>query len=168
MSSKLAGEPAEVMVERTRVRREYPAAPMVGVAAVVLSEDEILLVRRGREPLRGMWSLPGGLLELGETTAEGVAREVLEETGVRVRPAEIITTIDRILRDENGRVRYHYVLVEWLCFAEKSSSGLVCGDDADEALWVKQEKILSSQFGLGEPTLSVIERALNMAGMMER
>ena len=97
------------------MEREYPAAPLVGVAAVVLCEDEILLVRRGREPLRGMWSLPGGLLELGETTEEGIAREVLEETGLRVRPAQIVTTVDRILRDENGVVRYHYVLVEWLC-----------------------------------------------------
>lgn len=141
---------------------------MVGVAAAVLCGDEILLVRRGREPLRGMWSLPGGLLELGETTAEGIAREVLEETGVRVMPVEIITTIDRILRDESGRIRYHYVLVEWLCVAEKDSKGPVCGDDADEALWVRRDEISSRRFGLGELTLSVIERGLKLAEKMER
>jgi ADP-ribose pyrophosphatase YjhB (NUDIX family) len=116
-----------------------------------------------------MWSIPGGLLELGETTAEGVAREVLEETGVRVRPVEIITTVDRIMRDDDGRVRYHYVLVEWLCFiAESSSSELLCGDDADEAVWVNRNEISSDRFGLTEPTLSVIERALKAAETIER
>src|SRR5215472_13534839 len=142
---------------------------MVGVAAVVLRDDEILLVRRGREPLRGMWSLPGGLLELGETTAEGVAREVLEETGVRVRPVEIVATIDRIMRDADGRVRYHYVLVEWLCFVGENATGeLLCGDDADEAAWAKRDEISSARFGLVEPTLGVIERALRLAETMKR
>lgn len=156
-------------VERARVEREYPAAPMVGVAAVVVCEDDILLVRRGREPLRGMWSLPGGLLELGETTAEGVAREVLEETNIRVRPVEIVATLDRIMRDDDGRVRYHYVLVEWLCFVEKGDRGaLLCGDDADEAVWVKRGEISSARFGLGEPTLGVIGRALKLAESMKR
>lgn len=149
------------------MEREYPAAPLVGVAAVVVRGDEILLVRRGREPLRGMWSLPGGLLELGETTADGVAREVLEETGVRVQPVEIVATIDRIIRDDDGRVRYHYVLVEWLCFVEPDYTGaLVCGDDADEAVWVKRSEISSVKFGLVEPTLGVIERALKLAEKM--
>ena len=149
------------------MEREYPAAPLVGVAAVVVRGDEILLVRRGREPLRGMWSLPGGLLELGETTADGVAREVLEETGVRVQPVEIVATIDRIMRDDAGRVRYHYVLVEWLCFVEGDYKGeLGCGDDADEAVWVKRSEISSVKFGLVEPTLGVIERALKLAEKM--
>ncbi len=144
-------------------------APMVGVAAIVLREGEILLVRRGREPLKGMWSLPGGLLELGETTAEGVAREVLEETGVRVRPLEIVATIDRIIRDDDSRVRYHYVLVEWLCMVEPNSgSELLRGDDADEAVWAKRNEVFSDRFGLTEPTLGVIERALKVAETIER
>ncbi len=142
---------------------------MVGVAAVVLGDDAILLVRRGREPLRGMWSLPGGLLELGETTAEGIAREVLEETGIRARPVEIVTTVDRILRDNDGRVRYHYVLVEWLCFVDENAKGrLLCGDDADEAVWVKLDEISSTQFGLAEPTLGVIDQALRLAETIRR
>lgn len=149
------------------MKREYPAAPMVGVAAVVVRGEEVLLVRRGREPLRGRWSLPGGLLEVGETTAEGVAREVLEETGIRVRPVEIVTTVDRIHRDDDGRVQYHYVLVEWLCFADDQSR-LVCGDDADEAVWVKRGEIFSAKFGLEKPTLSVIEKALKIAETMRR
>ena len=149
--------------------REYPSAPLVGVAAVVMWGDQILLVKRGREPLRGRWSLPGGLLELGETTAEGVAREVLEETGVRVRPVEIVATLDRIVRDEDGRVRYHYVLVEWLCVPEtETQCEPVCGDDAEAAVWVKRGEISSATFGLGEPTLGVIERALKFAETMER
>ena len=148
--------------------REYPIVPRVGVAAVVVRGDEVLLVRRGTEPLRGSWSLPGGLLELGETMAEGVAREVLEETGVRVRPVEIVATIDRILRDDDGRVRYHYVLVDWLCFAEDAEAEPVYGDDAEAAGWVKREEISSETFALTEPTLGVIERALKMAETMER
>lgn len=151
------------------MQREYPMAPMVGVAAVVVRGEDILLVRRGREPLRGMWSLPGGLLELGETTAEGVAREVLEETGIRVQPVKIVATIDRIMRDDDGRVRYHYVLVEWLCFVGQYDRGeLVCGDDADEAMWVKRGEISSAKFGLVEPTLGVIEMALKLAETMGR
>lgn len=157
------------MAEDARVTREYPSAPLVGVAAVVVWGDQILLVKRGREPLRGMWSLPGGLLELGETTTEGVAREVLEETGVRVRPVEIVATVDRIVRDEDGRVRYHYVLVEWLCVPEtEKQCEPVCGDDAEAAVWVKRGEISSATFGLGEPTLGVIERALKFAETMER
>jgi len=151
------------------MKREYPAAPMVGVAAVVVRGDEVLLARRGREPLRGRWSLPGGLVELGETTAEGVTREVLEETGMRVRPVEIVTTIDRILHDDDGRVRYHYVLLEWLCFVERDDRcELVCGDDADEAMWVKRSEIFSAKLGLEEPTLRVIEKALKLAETMRR
>ena len=116
----------------------------------------------------GAWSLPGGALELGETTAAGVAREVFEETGVRVRPVEIVATLDRIHRDDDGRVQFHYVLVEWMCVAEDGASELVCGDDAAEARWVRREEIFSEEYDLGASTLSVIERALNLAETTER
>ena len=159
-------QPRRDLVEAD-MKREYPAAPMVGVAAVVLHGKEVLLVRRGREPLRGRWSLPGGLVELGETTAEGAIREVLEETGMRVRPVEMVTTIDRILRDNDGRVQYHYVLAEWLCFVERNDrSEPVCGDDADEAAWVNCSEISSAQFGLEQATLAVIEKAIKLAETM--
>jgi ADP-ribose pyrophosphatase YjhB (NUDIX family) len=138
------------------------------VAAVVLRGADVLLIRRGREPMLGAWSLPGGALELGETTAEGVAREVLEETGVKVRPVEIVATLDRIHRDDDGRVQFHYVLVEWMCVAEDGASELVCGDDAADARWVRREEIFSEEYDLGASTLSVIERALNLAETMER
>ena len=148
--------------------REYPQAPIVGVAAVVLHGADVLLIRRGREPMLGAWSLPGGALELGETTADGVTREVFEETGVRVRPVEIVATLDRIVRDDNGRVRFHYVLVEWLCRAEDATAELVCGDDAAEARWVRCGQVFSGDYDLGETTLGVIEQALKLAGKTER
>jgi ADP-ribose pyrophosphatase YjhB (NUDIX family) len=142
---------------------------MVGVAAVVVWGEKILLVRRGREPLKGAWSLPGGLLEVGETLAEGVVREVLEETGVRVRAVEVVATIDRILHDDEGKVQYHYVLVDSLCVpVEGERCELCCGDDADEAVWVERGEISSARYGLGEPTLGVIERALRQAETMTR
>lgn len=152
-----------------RSGREYPVAPIVGVAAVVMCDEKILLICRGREPLLGAWSLPGGALELGETTSEGIAREVFEETGVRARPIEIVTTLDRIVRDEDGRVRFHYVLVEWLCLAEEDTEvPLICGDDAAEGRWVPRDEIFSESYNLGEPTLDVIERAVKLAEQVER
>ena len=96
------------------VQREFPQAPLVGVGAVVVHEGRVLLVRRGNEPLKGHWTLPGGLLELGESVVEGVARETREETGLIVEPIELVELIDRIHRD-SGRVRYHYVIADYLC-----------------------------------------------------
>ncbi|HEY6412139.1 MAG TPA: NUDIX domain-containing protein [Edaphobacter sp.] len=151
------------------VVREYPASPLVGVAGVVVRGEDVLLIQRGREPMMGAWSLPGGLLEVGETTADGVVREVFEETGVRVRAAEVVATLDRIVRDDAGRVRFHYVLVEWLCFAEGHWDGeLMCGDDAAAAIWLGRDEIYSETYGLDEPTLGVIEKALKLAETIER
>jgi len=146
---------------------EYPRAPIAGVAAVVLSEDHILLIRRGREPMLGAWSLPGGALELGETSAGGAVREVLEETGIPVTPAEVISSIDRIYRDPEGRVQFHNVLVEWLCFASERYP-TVCGDDAAEACWVSSGDVFSAAYDLGADTLGVIIKALKLAEYIER
>ncbi|WP_222597556.1 NUDIX hydrolase [Edaphobacter albus] len=147
-----------------RSGREYPQAPIVGVAAVVVCGETILLVRRGREPMRGTWSLPGGALELGETTAEGIVREVCEEAGVQVRPVEVITALDRIIRDEAGRVRFHYVLVEWLCLVEeKILPELLCGDDAIEARWIPYNEASLAEYDLGTDTLDVIEQGWKLA-----
>lgn len=121
--------------------------------------DEVLLIRRGREPMIGRWSVPGGALEVGETVAGGVAREVWEETGVRVRPVEMVATLDRISRDDEGRVRFHYVLLDWLCVLAEPGSGadLRCGDDASEAAWARIDAL--DEFGLEPVTLEVIDRA---------
>ena len=139
---------------------------MVGVAAVVVLGADVLLIRRGREPMLGAWSLPGGVLEVGETTAEGVAREVWEETGLKVRPVEMIATLDR---DDAGRVQFHYVLIEWMCVvSEGQGTELVCGDDATAAVWARRSEIYSETYGLTEPTLGVIEKALKLAETIER
>ena len=142
---------------------------MVGVAAAVVRGADVLLIRRGREPMLGAWSLPGGVLEVGETTAEGVAREVWEETGLKVRPVEMIATLDRIVRDDDGRVQFHYVLIEWMCVvSDGQGTELVCGDDATAAVWARRSEIYSETYGLTEPTLGVIEKALKLAETIER
>lgn len=153
--------------QAVRSGREYPQAPIVGVAAVVLRGREVLLIRRGREPLLGAWSLPGGALELGETTAEGIVREVFEETGVHAKPVQIVATLDRIVRDEQERVRFHYVLVEWLCIADGVQQP-VCGDDAVEARWVPLGDVSTVAFALGEVTLDVIGKAVRVAEKLGR
>jgi len=141
--------------------RAYPQAPVAGVGAVVVHDGQVLLVRRGREPLRGRWSLPGGVLELGETLVEGVGREVFEETGLRVVTLGMVETFDRIHRDAEGRVLYHYVLVDFLCHVEGGE--LRSGDDADEVCWVsRKDAVPGGPYQLEALTSAVIEKAFVM------
>jgi 8-oxo-dGTP diphosphatase len=119
--------------------REYPSVPRVGVGAVVLDAGRVLLVRRGKPPLAGKWSLPGGMLELGETTAEAARREVAEECGLTIRVGELAGILDRVVRDAEGRIRYHWVLVDYVATVE---SGTLCAaSDADEAQWVEVDQV---------------------------
>jgi len=115
------------------MQREYPEAPLVGVGAVIVDEGRVLLVRRGTEPLKGEWSLPGGLLELGEGLLGAVVREVREETGLAVEPIELIELLDRIQRD-GERIRFHYVLADYLC--RVVGGRLQAASDADGVRWV--------------------------------
>ncbi|MGQ9483578.1 MAG: NUDIX hydrolase [Desulfosoma sp.] len=108
--------------------RQYPRRPLVGVGAVVFLEGKVLLVRRGREPAYGLWSLPGGLVKLGESLQAAVQREVLEETGLHVKAVDVVACLDRVLRDTAGHIAYHYVLVDFLC--ELLSGRLQPGSDA--------------------------------------
>lgn len=142
------------------MRREYPEAPIVGVGAVVIDGTKVLLVRRGQEPLKGEWSLPGGALELGETLQQGVVREVLEETGLVVDPSGIIEILDRITPDEtSGRVRYHYVLIDFICHV---TGGVLCpATDAEEVRWVERDQ-LQNGYRLASVTLVVIEKAFRL------
>jgi 8-oxo-dGTP diphosphatase len=144
------------------VRREYPEAPIVGVGAVVIDGTKVLLVRRGQEPLKGEWSLPGGALELGETLQQGVAREVLEETGLIVVPGGIVEILDRITQEEtSGRIRYHYVLIDFVC---RVASGTLCSaSDAAEVRWVEEEELYrQNAYRLPPVTMRVIEKALRL------
>jgi 8-oxo-dGTP diphosphatase len=137
------------------MEREFPSAPLMAVGAVVVEQGRVLLVRRGAEPLKGHWSLPGGLLELGEPLIDGVMREVREETGLTVEPIELIELLDRIHREEK-RVRYHYVIADYLC--RVSGGALQAASDAEAVRWVERAEWNShSALRLDPVTVRVIE-----------
>ncbi len=138
------------------VPREYPDAPRVGVGAVVLHRGRVLLVRRGKAPSMGKWTLPGGLVELGETTAEAIRREVQEECSCDIRLVGVAGVVDRVIRDADGRVRYHYVLVDYAAHAD--SQTIVAGTDADEAQWVDVARV--SELDVTDGLVDMIRRAL--------
>jgi 8-oxo-dGTP diphosphatase len=144
------------------VSREYPDSPRVGVGAVILHEDKVLLVRRGKSPSFGKWTLPGGLVELGETTTEAIAREIVEECGIKIRIVDVAGVITRVVRDDDDRIRYHYVLVDYLAYPD--SMDVVAGSDAAEAQWFEIERLteLDTTPGL----LDMIRRAEALRGGM--
>src|SRR5208337_87070 len=122
--------------------RRYPDRPIVGVLAVVLRGGRALVVRRANPPMAGRWGFPGGVLELGESVAEGAMRELFEETGVTAEAAETLTVFDTIDRDDEGRVRHHYILIA-VCGTWRTGEG-VAGDDADEVAWLSREEIVEA------------------------
>jgi len=120
-------------------RRLYPERPMVGVGVLIRSEDNYLLVKRASEPDAGLWSIPGGLVEIGERAAEAAVREAKEETGLDVEIAGILGVVDKIERDESSKVKYHFVIVDYI--AAPKGGFLRASSDAEEAKWVKVEKL---------------------------
>lgn len=140
--------------------RRYPERPVVGVGAIVLDGGRVLLVERGNPPSAGWWSLPGGVLELGETLEEAVRREVLEETGLIVEPAGVVEVFERIVRDPEGRPEYHYVLIDYLCRA--SGGTLAAASDAARVRWVDRADLAG--YAITEGTLPVIEKAFRRSG----
>lgn len=137
------------------MQREFPSAPLVGVGAVIVEAGRVLLVRRGTEPMKGCWSLPGGLLELGESLSDGVMREVREETGLMVEPLELVELLERIHR-EGKRVRYHYVIADYLCLV--TGGTLEAASDADAVRWVERAEWNSHSVLQIDPiTVRVIE-----------
>jgi len=135
--------------------RRYPSHPLVGVGAIILERDRVLMAQRGKQPQKGQWSLPGGLLELGETLADGVRREVREETGLEIRPLGVLEVFERIVRDSAGAPEYHYVLIDYICRA--TGGTLHAGDDVCAVEWVRRRDL--ARFTITEGTPVVIEKA---------
>ena len=134
--------------------REYPERPLLGVGGVVIHDGRALLVRRASEPLKGEWSSPGGLLELGEKLVDAVKREVLEETGLVVEPGEVLELFDSIWRDAEGRCQYHYVLVDYLC--RVTGGELRAATDVSDAQWAPLEELPT--FNLRAATEAVLRK----------
>lgn len=136
--------------------RRYPERPVLGVGALIFDEHRrVLLACRGGEPLKGWWSLPGGVLETGETLAEGIRREILEETGLIVEPVRLFEIFERIMRDAEGRAEYHYVLMDYIC--RVTGGVLAPADDCADLRWVARHELASLR--ITEGTLEVIEKA---------
>lgn len=139
--------------------REYPSRPVVGVGGVVVRDGAVLLVKRAAEPLAGRWSLPGGAVEVGETLEQAVVRELREETGLTVCVVELVEAFDRITRDDDGRARYHYVLLDFLCEAPGGSP--IASSDAAAVAWARPDEFAA--YGLTSRTRAICQRALALA-----
>ena len=138
------------------VGRIYPEHPIIGVGGIVVDGGRVLLVKRGHEPLKNEWSLPGGAVELGETLETAIAREVQEETGLTVEVGPIVDVLDRLRYDTDGRVKYHYVLVDFLC--HPTGGALAAASDADAAAWATLDDL--PHLGVAEAMISVIQKAI--------
>ena len=138
--------------------RRYPVRPMLGVGAVVFRGNDVLLIERGQEPLKGWWTLPGGMVETGERLECAVRREILEETGLTIRPVEVAALFERIMPDAEGRTEYHYVIVDYLC--EYESGELMAASDVAGAAWVSLDRMHELKMAPGTPP--VIEKGLRL------
>ena len=138
--------------------RKYPDAPIVAVGAVILDGDRVLLVQRGQEPLKGEWSLPGGVVELGETLEAALAREVREETSLDVVVGAVVEVLDSIRRDAGGRAEYHYIIIDYACRVRGGASTVASrGTDADDVRWVAVADL--EHYGVTTTAIAVIRKA---------
>ena len=138
--------------------RTYPARPIVGVGAVILEGERVLLVRRAHAPLKGEWSLPGGAVDLGEALEAALAREVLEETGLEVEVGPVVEVLDRIQRAPDGRIEYHFVIVDYLCTVRGGAVGH--GSDATDARWVPMAELAA--YRVTDKAIDVITKAVHL------
>ena len=143
--------------------REYPDRPLVGVGAVVIHEGRVALIRRSAEPRRGEWSIPGGLVELGETLRQAAVREALEETGLTVEAGEVLEVFENLQRDAQGKVLYHYVIVDFAC--RFVSGELTAGGDASEACWATTSDL--PKLGVSDAATKVIRKAFSQITKLE-
>jgi 8-oxo-dGTP diphosphatase len=134
--------------------REYPATPLVGAGAIIIEAGGVVLVKRRHAPLAGEWSIPGGVLDVGEMVRAAAVREAREETGLVVEAGELLGVYDRVLRDAGGRVQYHYVLIDFLC--RRVSGELQAADDAEDVRWFRREELPALK--LAEDTFDVIRK----------
>jgi ADP-ribose pyrophosphatase YjhB (NUDIX family) len=141
------------------MQRKYPVCPLIGVGALIQRGDEFVVVKRENEPAKGLWSIPGGLLELGERVYDGVKREVMEETGLDVDIDRLLDVIDNIVYDDDGKICYHYVLIDYLC--SSSHGDLKAATDVKEAQWIKLKDVNRL------PTTKTLKRLLVKANLME-
>ena len=138
------------------MKREYPDAPVVAVGAIVLHEGKVLLVKRAQEPAKGLWSIPGGVVELGETVREALKREVKEECGLEIEVGPVFEVVDSIVRDEEGRLRFHYAIIDFL--AQPKGGQLCVASDAEAARWFDMQELANLPMPPG--TREIIVRAL--------
>jgi 8-oxo-dGTP diphosphatase len=142
------------------MRREFPETPLVGIGAIIIENARVVLVKRAHPPLQAEWSIPGGVLEVGELVREAAIREAREETGLTVEPGELLGIYDRVLRDANRRVQYHYVLIDFLC--RRVAGDLMAASDAAEVRWFTREELPGLR--LAQDTLDVIRKGFAKQG----
>ena len=143
--------------------RRYPPRPILGVGALIIRDDRVLLVQRGKEPLKGYWSLPGGVVEAGEALETAIRREVLEETNLDVEVVKVIEIFERITRDAERRAEYHYVLIDYLCTVKSGEAR--AGSDAAGIAWLRRGEL--ENFSLTEGAAQVIRKAFDAAARIE-
>ncbi len=145
------------------MKREFPEMPLVGVGAIIIEDDRVVLVKRLHPPLQDKWSIPGGVLEVGELVREAAVREAREETGLIVEPGELLGVYDRVLRNLEQRVQYHYVLIDFLC--RRVAGDLVAASDAAEVRWFTRGELPALK--LAEDTLDVIGKGFDHSNPIE-
>lgn len=140
------------------MKREFPELPLVGVGAIIIEKGRVLLVKRAHPPIQGQWSIPGGVLEVGEMVRDAATREAREETGLIVEPGELLGVYDRILRDPANRVQYHYVLIDFLC--RPLGGELLAASDAADVRWFTNNELPA--LNLAEDTQEVIQKGFSV------